>query len=535
MNRALVVLGIVAFATAVTAVACSSRNASSVQGDTPWEPCPSGFHDECMSMMMPLDYAAPNGPKVPVFLSRARSFTPSHADLWLLQGGPGDSADVFETMVDEIRKDVPGVDVYTMEQRGIGQSARLGCPVQESPTSDEGTTISHAEVPACLAAVEAQWPKGLDDFRLTPTANDLASAIDRTRTPGHSVFVYGVSYGTAVAIRYMQLRPNDATGVILDSIAPPGIAFFSQFSGQYDPVLHSLADLCAADPGCAGHLGPDPWGALSKVTGEVADGGCSAANLTRTSLSEYLETMLQSDELRVPGMALLHRVDRCSPADVAAIQAYEQYADAVSGSSSPRTSKVLYWNVVSSDLWESPPPSLDTLNARCDALSICGRGSVDNGEVQAMWPSFPVDPLSAQPAIATGSAVLLLNGTLDPQTPLANAMAFNERLQSPHKTFVPLSYSAHATINQAIAANPAEPPCGYQILVSFLGNPNAPDTSCASALLPVSFVSDPTQAHALFGADDIWGDEAGANEAGANEAGANDATIASDAEASDGD
>jgi pimeloyl-ACP methyl ester carboxylesterase len=505
-----------ASAVLIAAAAACSDTPLPYQGDTAWGPCPSGFRDECRSLELPLDYALPQGTKVPVFISRAQSFTPSHADLWLLQGGPGDSADVFATDIDELRKDVPGVDVYTMEQRGVGQSARLGCPVQESPSSDQGTNISEAELPACLAAVQAQWPNGLKDFRLTPTANDLAQVIDRTRTPGHQVFVYGVSYGTAVAIRYMQLRPNDATGIILDSIAASGIADFSHFSDQSDPVLHALADLCAADPGCVAHLGPDPWTALSSVTNEVAAGHCLQANFTRPSLSGAVEGMLQSDELRVPAMALLHRVDRCNAGDIAAIQAYQQFQAAESGSPSPRYSSVLYYNIALNDLWGSPAPSLQTLQARCDALSICDQGSLALGEIRTMWPLSGVDPLSAQSPITTGSAVLMLNGTLDPQTPLANAVAFDELLQSPHKTFVEVPFSAHATIEQALVTNPAQAPCGFQILESFITSPDAPDTSCAMVSKRVSFDSDPIESESVFGTADFWDNDASA-EGGADE------------------
>jgi hypothetical protein len=241
------------------------------------------------------------------------------------------------------------------------------------------------------------------------------------------------------------------------------------------------------------------------VPGEV-EAGCPAAGLTRKTLGESMDDLLESDELRVPGMALLARAGRCSADDVAAIQTYQQYVEATSYPPSPRQSQVLYWNVVFSDLWENPAPSMDELTSRCDALAICGGGSVSLGEVQTMWPSFPPDPLSTQSPVVTSSAVLLMNGTLDPQTPLANAVAFDGRLQSPHKTFVQMPFSAHATISQALVTNPAQPPCGYQILTSFLGNPGAPDTSCAGAARPVSFASDPTVSESLFGTPDYWGD-----------------------------
>jgi hypothetical protein len=69
---------------------------------------------------------------------------------------------------------------------------------------------------------------------------------------------------------------------------------------------------------------------------------------------------------------------------------------------------------------------------------------------------------------------------------------------------VQLPFSAHDTIVQALVTNGAQPPCGYQILESFLANPNAPDTSCATEAQPVSFASDPTQAESLFGTADLW-------------------------------
>jgi pimeloyl-ACP methyl ester carboxylesterase len=490
------------FVFACLAGACGGGHTPPVLGNTPWLPCPSGFHDECMTMEMPLDWNDPSGRKTPVFISRARSASPSHADLWLLQGGPGDSADVFADVVDELRVALPGFDIYTMEHRGVGQSGRLGCPDQESPSSDEGTAISQKEMPACIAAAQSE-SGGLQYFRITAAADDLAHAIDQTRSPGQDVFVYGVSYGTAVAIRYMQLRPNDARGIVLDSVAAPGIAFFSHFSEQSDPVLHSLADLCAADATCAARLPPDPWTSLSAVTRKVAAGACPDAKLSAVGLSEYVEGLLQQDDERVVAMALLHRIDRCEPGDLAALQALQNTLDEMYEPPSPRFSQVLYWNVVFSDLWERPAPTVATLTARCNALAICDQGSLRLGELQPAWPAFPEDPLAGQP-ITTSSAVLILNGTLDPQTPLANAMAFDALVTSPHKTFVTMPFSAHATIDQAQVVSVDEPACGYQVLQSFLGNPEAPDTSCVGMALPVSFASDPDQAETWFGTDNLW-------------------------------
>jgi hypothetical protein len=202
-------------------------------------------------------------------------------------------------------------------------------------------------------------------------------------------------------------------------------------------------------------------------------------------------------------MALLRRVDRCAPEDVPAIQSMTDFLAAVDGRPSPRVSQLLYWNIVGSDLWESPAPSIDELEQRCDALSICGEGSIDNGKIRALWPTYPRDPLAGRP-VTTRSAVLMMNGVLDPQTPLHNAVALDAQLTSPHKTLVTLPYSAHDTVAQALANATDEPPCGLAVLESFLRNPAAPDTSCATRTRDVSFASDPAQAKAYFGTSDLW-------------------------------
>jgi pimeloyl-ACP methyl ester carboxylesterase len=494
---------------ALLSIACGSHGSTATsnaaQSDTPWAACPSGFRDECRSFMMPLDWATPGGEKIPVFVSRARSFSSPHrGDLWLVQGGPGASADVFGTFVDELRARIPGVDIYTIEHRGVGQSARLGCPEQESPTSDQGTTISESEVPACVAAVQAQWKGGLQYFRLTPAARDLAEAIDRTRTPGVDVFLYTVSYGTSVGIRYLQLRPNDAAGVILDSVSPPGIKFFSHYSEQYDTVLKKLADLCAKDASCASRLGADPWAELSTVTQHVAAGSCADAKLNRTGLSAAAEQLLERDDARVVALALLRRVNRCDPPDVAAIGAFENARATMSGGFPASHSQVLYWNVVFSDRWEVPPPSVDEVAARCAPLALCDDDSLQLARIRLQWPAFPEDPLNTQWPITTSSPVLVLNGELDPQTPVELTTEFTQKLASSHQTFVTFPFSAHDTVVQSWSRSADQVPCGYRIVLDFLQHPQSPDTSCVADAPAVSFDSTPEQAETWFGTTDLW-------------------------------
>jgi hypothetical protein len=121
------------------------------------------------------------------------------------------------------------------------------------------------------------------------------------------------------------------------------------------------------------------------------------------------------------------------------------------------------------------------------------------------WPAFPEDPRNTQWPIETSSAVLLLNGDLDPQTPIELAQQFAPKLVSPHQTFATLPFSAHDTVVQAWARSADDVPCGYRILLDFLQHPQNPDTSCVDDTLPVSFDSTSEQAETWFGTSDLWG------------------------------
>jgi pimeloyl-ACP methyl ester carboxylesterase len=173
---------------------------------------------------MPLDWAVPSADLISVFASRRPAIEqPAKVQLWLLAGGPGGSGDSYSTYVDQLAKELPDHDLYVLEHRGVGESTRVGCPDQESTTSEGGVGITASEWPACLEAVERSWGNKLSHFTTTADARDLKRFIELTRAPGQKVFVYGASYGTTRALRLLQVDPAGVDGVILDSVVSPGV------------------------------------------------------------------------------------------------------------------------------------------------------------------------------------------------------------------------------------------------------------------------------------------------------------------------
>ncbi len=158
------------------------------------------------------------------------------------------------------------------------------------------------------------------------------------------------------------------------------------------------------------------------------------------------------------------------------------------------------------------------MTSRCSELALCGEYSLNLARVREKWPSFASDPLNDHWPTTTSSAVLVLNGELDPQTPIEITRTFTEKFVSPHMTFVSFPFSAHDTVVQALGRSSDEVPCGYQVLLDFLRNPEAPDASCVADSRPVSFESRQEQAEAWFRTRDLWDnlppDDGGAGEGG---------------------
>lgn len=473
-----------------------------------WGACPDDYLDECAYVDMPLDWANPEGRTIRVLASRTLAQGGAgRTQLWLLQGGPGGSGNVFKGLVQGFAVIQPDVDFYVLEHRGVGESTRLGCADEEAPGSELGETISAGEWPSCVQDLEATWGEDLAHFTTTGDARDLQRFIELTREPDKSVMIYGVSYGTYRALRFLQVAPEGADGVILDSVVSPGVQFLSHFDEQFDPVGMDIAALCAADATCGQKMGADPWGSLVTLKQQLAAGHCPALGLTAQDVDGMLPVFVMYRTLREHLFPLVYRVQRCADADVQAVTTYFQVLDnlfAGPGGGPLRGSRALQVHVALSELWEAPEPTAAELQARCDGAVICPRLGPSFVPLLDTWPRYPQDMyVNAWPETAV--PVLAMNGTLDPQTPIETALAAADHLVAPGQTFVTVPFSPHGVLSESPVLTPGKVPCGLQMIRGFLADPVAPiDTSCLADLAPVSFTISPEDSTMFFGTPDPW-------------------------------
>ena len=131
-------------------------------------------------------------------------------------------------------------------------------------------------VQACADEVQQRWGGALGTFSTTTAARDVGHLIERTRAPGQEVHVYGVSYGTYWAQRYMQLFPEQATTVTLDSVCQAGLCSLLKYGYWQDTVYRRFIGECAEDAFCAGKLGAIPSPKSARPSPVLAQGRARA-------------------------------------------------------------------------------------------------------------------------------------------------------------------------------------------------------------------------------------------------------------------
>ncbi|AKF04187.1 alpha/beta hydrolase family protein [Sandaracinus amylolyticus] len=489
-----------------------------------------GVTAECARVRVPLDWSAPEGEHIELFVERVVAAEPSGRAMWVLMGGPGQSGQDFEGLAAAIAARDPGLDIYFPDHRGTGDSTRLVCTNEEAPFSPGGAHIVPEEWPACRDAMLARWgAERLAHFSTTSAAHDVQHLIDLEHDEGDQVVVLGISYGTYLANRYLQIAPDQADGVVLDSMCAPDDCFLSEQDLWEDEAGRAILARCTEHEACRAHLGDDPVAALATLHERVAAGHCPMlgdpavdVELLRTALGQ----MMFGYGTRQLVPALIHRMARCDDADRTVIQHLYQlffgpiFASGASfqpgtmgappigggGGGGPRKySFPLAVNIVAGEMWEPSDPSREELQSRWEGTLMCRGVSRSIGWEIDGWPRYS-DALAGQYG-ETSIPVFGMNADLDTATPARYARAWGDRLEGAHQRYVEIPNAAHSVIAQGVLTDDHTTTCGRELLLQFVRDPEAElDTSCLAQTLPLRFHGSDPFVEAHFGTTNLWGD-----------------------------
>ena len=467
-----------------------------------WSPCPvitggAGLAAACGVADLPLDWDHPDGERIEVFVKRVGDID-APTQMWLLNGGPGASDADFDPLTEQLVTDGSLV-VYLPDHRGTGRSTRLGCAA-EADASPGGLEILPEEWPACTADVVATWGDRLAGFTTTAAARDLDWLLAHTARAGQAVHLWGGSYGTRLAQRYLQLEPAGASSVTLMGVVTADRTF-ADYDQLYDDVGHALLARCGEDAFCAGRLGPDVGARVQAVWDSLDRGHCAAAGLDRRTLRAFFATLLLSYwEERALVPATLARLERCNASDVAALS-YLAAVLAQPGDPSiadELSSAVLGTHIGTNEFWPTGAPDLEELRA-IDERAVFSLGvSVRQAERLPTWPRYPLDAFAgAYPD--TALPVMVLNGALDPATPVIHAQEVATHYTRPHQRLIVGPDATHAFASPTSAGTW----CFFSLMLGFARDPTAPDVPCVADMLPMDFHGTPAVA-AFFGTTDLW-------------------------------
>ncbi len=471
-----------------------------------WSPCPyftggTGSDAECADVEVPVDWTQPDGDKLTLFVKRMGNPTTTGQQVWFLMGGPGGDSSGYESLGDQLLNADPTLIIYLMDHRGTGRSTRLGCPVQEGSSSPEGWLITIDEWPACAASLQTQWGANLDHFSTTEAARDLGYAIGQTRLPGQWVHIHGGSYGTFWAQRYLQIFPDQPTSVSMLGVVHPTFSF-TKYNEHYELIGAEYLAQCGADSFCASKLGADPEATFRAVMGDIG-GYCPealAAGLDRATLRGFFGSQLiwGWDERTLP-LAIIYRIQRCDAGDITALEYFaENMVDPLDGLRYSRLfSASIGAHIGLSDLWEAPIPTVAEGQALIDD-ALWAFGSTARLVMDEYWPKYAPDEYHNVFA-ETDVPILMINGELDPASPLYQAEPVGEHFNGPNQHFVALPGAPHTWMSPTTEGYQ----CGINIFFNFLTNPTADLLDCVGLIIPIEFTGTSAIA-SLLGTTDQW-------------------------------
>ncbi len=221
-----------------------------------WQPCaPTGY--ECTKVAVPLDRSGTQPGQIALSAIRARaSANPNNEAVVALAGGPGQAAiPIAPTFAKDLGPAIASRDLLVLDQRGTGNSNPLRCTALLSADSlVEG-----------VRSCSQQVGPARQFFRTSDSVADIEAL--RAEAGYSKLVLYGVSYGTKVALAYAAAFPNRVAALVLDSVVTPGGPDAFQRS-SFAALKRVLAELCEGKE-CAG-ASSDPVGDVRKLAAKLA-------------------------------------------------------------------------------------------------------------------------------------------------------------------------------------------------------------------------------------------------------------------------
>lgn len=413
---------------------------------------------------------------LPVVVYRPRIAEPGLAPVIYLAGGPGYPAlgpgggDVaaWRRAADRL---FPGRELIIFDQRGSGLGTpQLNCPEGNDPQIWWDLSTDPQRFEGIRKRLWAAYRSCRD--RLLAEGVDLTAFNSRQsaadvealrRVLGHDrVVVFGISYGTRLALTVMRHYPESVAAAVLDSVQPPQAVMSNLDGAGYDAALDRLFAACAAHLDCAAAY-PDLPGDLERLLTRLAQ---TEAVLEVDNLKSFKPLYAQVGHhlfLAILRREMQHTASLSRlPGLIAGMAKGEDWrlkphAENIIYGSFPRDYDMgMHLSVVCHDDGErrgveasSEQSSLSGYIAWVRSLDLC-----------SIWPAGQAHPSDAEPVVSAVPS-LLLAGALDASTTVELAETAAKTLTVSH-LFV-FAATAHGQLGSS--------DCAREVVRDFLASP----------------------------------------------------------------
>lgn len=409
-------------------------------------------------------------------------------------GGPGGgSVSALWYFLDHAQWATDDRDVIIVEQRGdVDAEPTLDCPeLDTSALAEDGRLPTGAALAERRAALLSECRERLVadgmDLAAYTSAASVADLADLRAALGYDQWnLYGVSYGSRLAMTVMRDRPDGLRAVVLDGVYPPNIDRFELTPQALRASIDWLLAACAADADCHERY-PDLEGSLERVLERTAREPITVA-VRDPATGGTLQLEIAADDI-MGGLfdafydaatvrVLPFVIDRLDRGDDGVVVPLAQRAI----DNADSLSEGLNLSIECAEEVPFNDPALIEETTSADPLLTHYAGFAPVSEDCAVW-NVPALPASENDPVSSAIPTLITSGRFDPVTPSAWSEPAAAGLTAAYR------YEFPGMGHGAVWGNWYEP-CAASVATAFLRDPSVePDTSCIGDADPIDFLT----------------------------------------------
>lgn len=413
---------------------------------------------------------------------------PARDPVFFLAGGPGQGAATIasageDSLMSQLRR---RRDLVFIDQRGTGDSHPLNCNLSSDPALlqtyfDELFPIER--VRACRVALERH-----SDLKLYTTPAAVADLEQARAALGYdTINLYGISYGTMVALEYIRQYPHHVRAAALAGVTTPAAKLPLHYAKGAQEALNSLIHACALEDGCRAaypSLEADLAKALASLERDPATltlahpktKTLQTARLTPSAFTERLRNLLYNTATASLLPLLIHRAAQGD------WTAFGKVATRTTAAHHHTLAMGLYLTVTCSE--SVPLISEDEISRETSGTFLGEYRTRRHQAACREWPRGDV-PASYYAPVYSSVPIMMLSGELDGATPARLGSEASQSLSNSRQVLLPgtahdyssgcakalvaefLSTAATTGLNTSCAASLKRPPFARELPARF--------------------------------------------------------------------